>query len=117
MQWNDEELEQKWQKLLHKLSEQFGPDIDIEGLIFLIGIQELGKGAIKLNKDQKLDVMHIAICRLLSPYGYYEFKGLDEDGWPHYIRTERLPHLKPEQQNHLMREAIIMYFEQQSLMN
>lgn len=117
MQLNNEALEQKWQKLLHKLSRQFGPELDIEGIIFLIGIQELGKGAIKLNKDQKLDVMHVAICRLLAPYGYYEFKGMDEDGWPHYIRTERLPHLKPEQQEHLMREAIIMYFEQQSLMN
>lgn len=117
MQWKNEELEQKWFELLANLTERFGPDIDIEGLIFLIGIQELGKGAIKLNKDQKLDVMHIAICRLLAPYGYYEFKGLDEDGWPHYERTERLPHLKPEQQNHLMREAIILYFEQESMMN
>lgn len=113
----NEEIEQKWLELLANLTERFGSDIDIEGLIFLIGIQELGKGAIKLNKDQKLDVMHIAICRLLSPYGYYIFKGIDNDGWPHYERTERLPHLKPEQQNQLMKEAIIMYFEQENMMN
>lgn len=117
MQRTHEELEQKWLELLANLTERFGSDIDLEGLIFLIGIQELGKGAIKLNKDQKLDVMHIAICRLLAPYGYYEYKGVDDDGWPHYERTERLPHLKAEQQNHLIREAIIMYFEQENMMN
>lgn len=117
MQWNNEELEQKWLELLANLTDCFGPEIDLEGLIFLIGIQELSKGAVKLNKDQKLDVMHIAICRLLAPYGYYEYKGIDDDGWPHYERTERLPHLNAEQQNHLMREAIILYFEQESMMN
>jgi len=117
MQWTKEELELKWQKLLANLSKNFGPDIGLEGILFLIGIQELGKGAVKLNKDQKLDVMHIAICRLLAPYGYYKYKGLDEDGWPHYERTERLPYLNAEQQNYLMREAIILYFEQENMMN
>jgi hypothetical protein len=111
MQTPFDELEEKWINLLQNLTPRFGSDIDLEALIFLIGIQELGKGAVKLTKDQKLDVMHIAICTLLEPYGYYDYKGTDEEGWPHFERTEKLPHLKPEQQTKLMKEAIINYFQ------
>lgn len=35
--------------------------------------------------------MHIAICRLLEPYGYYEFDFRDADGWPHYKVLKELP--------------------------
>ncbi|MGZ4077891.1 MAG: hypothetical protein ACXVDW_10415, partial [Bacteroidia bacterium] len=69
----DTELE--FQNIAKQLSEQFGDDIDIQGLLFIIGVQELGKGRIKLSKNEKLDVMHIAICTLLAPYGYYEYEG------------------------------------------
>ena len=85
------ETEFEYQNALKKISKQFGDDIDIQGLLFIIGLQELGKGKVKLSKNEKLDVMHIAICTLLSPYGYYEFEGLDKDGWPHWKTTEKLP--------------------------
>jgi hypothetical protein len=28
--------------------------------------------------------MHIAVCTLLMPSGYYELEGKDSDGWPHF---------------------------------
>lgn len=104
------ELEEKWNELLVSLSERFG-DIDLQGILFLIGVQELGKGYRKFTKDQKLDVMHIAVCTLLEPYGYYEYEGNDADGWPHWKVNEKLPPLKPVQQGLLMKEAIIDYFK------
>ena len=55
------------------------------------GIGQLNR---TFKKDQKLDLMHIAICKLLEPYGYYEFDFVDEEGWPHYKVKEHLPHLK-----------------------
>ena len=54
--------------------------------------------------------MHIAICKLLSRYGYYEFEGLDPEGWPHYKLVEELPTLKAGEQSVLMKEAIVYYF-------
>lgn len=105
----EENVEAKWSILLKKLNDQFG-DIDMQGILFLIGVQELGKGYKKLKKDEKLDVMHIAICTLLAPYGYYELEGLDADGWPHWKRSDKLPYLKAEQQEKLMKEAIVDYF-------
>lgn len=83
---------------------------DLEGIIYLIGVQELGKVNRKFKKDDKVNLMHIAICRLLEPYGYYEFSHFDDDGWPHYTIKEELPPLKGGEQSILMKEAIVNYF-------
>lgn len=105
------ETEFEYQNVLKQIAKQFGEDIDIQGLLFIIGLQELGKGKIKLSKNEKLDVMHIAICTLLSPYGYYEYEGLDKDGWPHWKTIENLPPLKPAQQQEIIKQAIVEYFK------
>lgn len=106
----DIELEKNWNDMLLKLKPVFGEDLDLQAILFLIGVQELGKGHVDLQKDQKLDVMHIAVCTLLTPYGYYEYEGMDAEGWPHWKITAKLPSLKPAQQNQLMRQAVIDYF-------
>ena len=102
-------LDTEWEKLLETLNSKFG-QLEMEGLIFLIGVQELGKGYQKFRKDEKLEVMHVAICTLLEPYGHYEFIGRDADGWPHWNTNEKLPPLKPGQQALLMKQAIVDYF-------
>jgi hypothetical protein len=107
----------EFQDVLKSLSPQFGDDIDVQAILFLIGVQELGKGKIKLSKNEKLDIMHIAICTLLSPYGYYEYKGVDEEGWPHWQVNEKLPPLKPMQQEILIKDAIIEYFKSNQLIS
>jgi hypothetical protein len=111
----DTEFETKWNKVIDLVSKPFGEKLEFDALLFLIGVQELGKGYKKFSKDQKLEVMHIAICSLLAPYGYYEFLGYDEEGWPHWKATEKLPYLKPLQQHHLMRQAVVNYFENDNL--
>ena len=103
----DIELENKFKEVLKTLEVQFGEDIDIQAVLFLIGVQELGKGPMKFSKNGKLDVMHIAICTLLAPYGYYEYEGLDKDGWPHWKVNEKLPSLKPGNQLQLMKHAVL----------
>lgn len=113
----DIELETKFKEIVSNLSPQFGEDIDMQGILFLIGIQELGKGRIKLSKNAKLDVMHIAICTLLAPYGFYEYEGMDKDGWPHWKATAQLPSLKPGQQLQLMKQAVVDYFKNRELAN
>ena len=107
------ELKEKWGLLVEKLSTQFadGDAIDLDSIIYLIGVQELGKGHRVFKKDEKVNLMHIAICKLLEPYGYYEFDYYDTDGWPHYKTITDLPHLKAGEQTVLMKEAIVSYFE------
>ena len=108
----DEKLKERWKMLVSKLSNQFaeGEDLDLDGIIYLIGVQELGQLHREFKKDEKLDLMHIAICRLLEPYGYYEFDYYDNEGWPHYKVKEQLPNLKPGEQSVLMKEAIVNNF-------
>lgn len=94
------------------LSDRFadGEPLDLDAVIYLVGLQELGQLHRKFKKDEKLNLMHIAICRLLEPFGYYEFDYFDKDGWPHYKILEQLPPLKAGEQSVLMKEAIVQYF-------
>ncbi len=84
---------------------------DITAIIFVVGLQELQRFDMTFKKDQKVDIMHVGICSLLMPFGYFEFIGRDEEGWPHFERKDDLPELSPADQDRLMREAIIRYFE------
>lgn len=106
-------LKEKWSLLVSRLSADFadGDELNVDGIIYLIGVQELGQGHRAFKKDEKMNLMHIAICKLLEPYGYYEFDYFDDDGWPHYKILTDLPNLKPGEQTVLMKEAIVTYFE------
>ena len=108
----DELLKERWELLQDKLSEQFaeGAPLELDVIIYLVGLQELGQFHRKFKKDEKLNLMHIAICRLLEPYGYYTFEHFDEEGWPHYKLVEALPALRAGEQSVLMKEAIVSYF-------
>ena len=108
----DELLKQRWELVTKKLSNQFadGDTLDLDAIIYLIGVQEFGQLDRSFKKEQKLDLMHIAICKVLEPYGFYEFDYVDDDGWPHYKVLAQLPHLKSGEQSVLMKEAIVNYF-------
>lgn len=108
----DELLKQRWEEVVKKLSDQFadGDTLELDAIIYLIGVQELGQLHRNFKKDDKVNLMHIAICKLLVPYGYYELDFVDDQGWPHYKTKESLPHLKAGEQSVLMKEAIVNYF-------
>src|ERR1035437_7467497 len=110
----DLEMEQQRQSILKKNFKQFDQDLDLQGILFLIGVQELGKGYKIFSKDEKVEIMHIAVCKLLESFSYYQFSGRDEQGWPHWNLNEKLPPLKPLQQEILVKEAIVEYFKDDS---
>jgi hypothetical protein len=105
-------LKERWDLLVERLSAQFsdGDPLELDAIIYLVGVQELGQYHKSYKKDEKINLMHIAICRLLEPYGYYEFDYFDEEGWPHYTTKEQLPVLKAGEQSVLMKEALVSYF-------
>jgi hypothetical protein len=39
----NKELEEQFKEVTKKLATQFGEDIDLQAMLFLIGLQELGK--------------------------------------------------------------------------
>ena len=115
----DIQLKERWDKVVDLLSNQFaeGEQLDLDAIIYLIGVQELGQFKRVFAKDEKVNLMHVAICTLLEPYGYYEFDFFDKDGWPHYKVKEELPALKAGEQTILMKDAIVNYFVEKELID
>ena len=108
----DLDLERKWNQLLDFIREMVGKrPKDLNGVLFIIGMQELGQGARRFSKEEKQDLMHIAICKVLSLAGYYTLEGIDPDGWPHWKLTKKLPHFDLLEQEKLLKLHVIEYFE------
>lgn len=116
-QSRDKKLKDRWDRLLTVLSKRFsdGESLDVEGVLYLVGLQELGQIHQKMKKDDNVNLIHIGICTVLEPYGYYRFDFYDEEGWPHFELLEALPPLKPGEQSILMKEALVAYFLKRQL--
>lgn len=108
-----EQFEERWKAVEALLEERFGKVPDMEGILFLIGMNEFGQGPkrLKFTKEQKQDLMHIAVCTLLSQEGYYELQGHDEEGWPHFVMTREVEVADMAGQEQLLKECVIRYFD------
>lgn len=107
-----DDLQTRWWNLEAKLVDRFGKKPDLETILFLIGIQEFGDIRNKFTKEQKQDLMHVAVCSLLSHSGYYEFEGADKDGWPHYKQLKAMPVMDLKEQENFLKDHVLLYFEQ-----
>jgi len=109
-------IELEWTTLLDNLAKVIGKKpADLNAVLFLIGVRELGHGPKIYTKEQKQDLMHIAICRILSKVGIYELEGHDQDGWPHWKMVKNLPHLDVLSQEELLKGYVLDYFEDEEL--
>jgi len=108
---NQDDLQVRWWNLEAKLVERFGKKPDMETILFLIGVQELGDIRKKFSKEQKQDLMHIAVCSLFAQSGFYELEKVDEDGWPHYKQLKALPVMNLMEQENFMKDHVLLYFE------
>src|SRR5262245_15435576 len=109
MQASDD-LQTRWWDLEAKLTERFGRKPDLETILFLIGIQESGLLRDKFTKEQKQDLIHIAICSLLSQSGFYELERKDDEGWPHFRQLKAMPDMNPVEQENFLKDHILLYF-------
>jgi hypothetical protein len=101
----------QWKALEEKLESRFGKKPDMEAILFLVGIQETGLDSRSFTKEQKQDLMHVAVCSLLAPAGYYAFERKDQDGWPHFKQVKELPVLDAAGQENFLKQYILAYFE------
>ncbi len=110
----DLDLDRKWHQLLVFVEKAIGKKPkDMNGVLFIIGMQELGQGAKLFSKEEKQDLLHIAICKVLSLSGYYTLEGLDKDGWPHWKMIKKLPHFDLLEQEKLLKMHVLEYFEKE----
>jgi len=111
----NDDLQQRWWKLEEKLMKRFEKKPDVESILFLIGIQELGEIREKFTKEQKQDLMHVAICSVLSTSGFYELSHVDEEGWPHFRQLKAIDNMDPIAQEIFLKDHILLYFQQNDL--
>ncbi|MEM6769055.1 MAG: hypothetical protein AAF597_00610 [Bacteroidota bacterium] len=103
-----------YQRVRHLIKGRFNKPVlpDLNALLFLIGVQEYGRWRTDFSKEEKQDLMHIAVCRLLSADGHYEFVGRDDEGWPHYKLLSKIPPADLAAQEQLLKARIVDYFEE-----
>ena len=104
-------LDKKWSDLVSTLEKKFNDRISLKGILYLIGIQELNMGPKTFDRGEKADVLHVAVCKVLAPLGYYKFDRIDEEGWPHWTEIKALKSLDEKKQERLMKKAIINYLD------
>lgn len=112
MQQAKDDIQVRWLKLRIMLKEKYGIKPEMDGILFLIGVQELGTAKQEYTKEQKQDLMHIAVCTILAPSGYYVLEGYDEERWPHFKQLKPLPELNTYEQENFLRDHVLLYFEQ-----
>lgn len=110
----NDDLLQRWWQLEAKLNERFGRKPDMEAILFMIGMQETGFIKNKITKEQKQDLMHVAICTVLAGSGYYQFAGKDADNWPHFTQLKELPVMSLAEQENFLKDHILLYFEEEN---
>ena len=106
-----DDFQTRWWNLEAKMVERFGKKPDLETILFLIGIQEFGQLKEKFTKEQKQDLMHVAVCSLLSSSGFYELEGKDDDGWPHFRQLKPMPEMDTIEQENFLKDHVLFYFE------
>jgi hypothetical protein len=110
-QETEAEFEARWWQLMNEMRERFGKKPDLNALLLLIGVQELGQGAGPFTKEQKQDLMHIATCKLFSLSGHYELERVDEEGWPHYRLVQAVPFASLKEQERMLKWHMLEYFD------
>tara|TARA_B100000780_G_scaffold268460_1_gene226423 strand:+ start:8947 stop:9288 length:342 start_codon:yes stop_codon:yes gene_type:complete len=103
-------FEKDWNKLVKMMMERFGEQPDVTSIVFAVGLQEVSQGPSEYKKDDKVNLIHVGVCTLLEPLGYYKTLGLDSDGWPHFERVGELPDLDSDEQELLLKRQLVDYF-------
>lgn len=108
-----DDLQTRWWKLEERFMEHFGKKPDLETILMLIGMQELRSSKKRFSKEQKQDLMHIAVCTVLSQSGYYTLVKHDRQGWPHFEQTRELPGYNIAEQENFLKDHVLLYFDEQ----
>ncbi len=106
----------KWYTIVFDLKKQFGKKPDMNGILYIIGMRELGQNRV-FEKEEKMDLFHIATCKLLSYEGYYELEKTDDEGWPHYKLIKELGNKNLLEQEIFLKKLVIKYFEESGLIS
>lgn len=103
-------IQERWFDVRRVVKANFNQRPDINAILFLIGINELGIVRENWEKEEKQDLMHVALCTLFVKDGVYKLSHKDNDGWPHFEQLQPIPNMLLKEQENTLKEKIIDYF-------
>jgi hypothetical protein len=106
-----EKIEADFRVLQTRLKEQFKHQPGLDAVLFIIGMNAIGKGNIPYDREEKMNLLHVAHCTVFALSGYYELERVDEDGWPHFKSLKQYPAMELMEQELFLKEHILKYFE------
>jgi len=104
--------EDNWDLLELEVSQRFKVTADFDFMLFLIGVQELGKGMRTYSRQEKMDLINLGKCTLLCRSGYLEPDGSDDEGWPKFREIKSLKSLTPSFLNYTLKRSAFEYLKE-----
>ncbi len=108
----------EWLRVRHFVKKRFAHRKlpDMQTVLFLVGLQELGQIKTEFEKEEKQDLIQLGAMATLSTLGYYEELSRDPEGWPVYNLLKTPPKMELSDQTALLKEAVVRYFIQNNLL-
>jgi hypothetical protein len=100
-----------WKDLCERLTVMFGIDVDLNGVLFLVGIRERGLTFQKFTKEEKLNLINLGSCTLYKEMGLVELNGIDQEGWPVFRQKTPIPAIEEELKLKTLQDCAIRYFK------
>lgn len=101
---------ENWKDLCEHLGGMFGIDVDLNGVLFLVGIRERGLMFRKFTKEEKINLINLGSCTLYKEMGLVELSGEDTEGWPIFHQKALAPVIAEELKLKTLQDCAIRYF-------
>ncbi len=102
---------ENWNDLCKTLNELFGIDVDLNGVLFLVGIRERGLSFQHFSKEEKINLINLGSCTLYQQMGLVTRSGTDPDGWPLFHQNALSPVIPEERKLKTLQDCAIRYFQ------
>jgi hypothetical protein len=99
-----------WSELCELLGHQFDIEVDLNGVLFLVGIRERGFAFRPFSKEEKLSLINLGSCTLYQEMGLTEKSGVDEEGWPIFKQKALAPVIPEGRKHKVLQECALRYF-------
>lgn len=100
-----------WNDLCERLNDQFGIEVDLNGVLFLVGMRERGLLFQTFTKEEKLNLINLGSCTLYQEMGLITSYGQDKDGWPLFQQNSLAPVIPEELKLKTLQDCAIRYFQ------
>lgn len=108
-----ENWENNWIEIQAKVSDHFKVEADFNFMLFMIGIQDIGSGLTSYTRDEKMDIINLGKCRLLTNCGYLRQISTTKGDWPAFEEVIPLGEINPLKMENILKAEMVSYFTRQ----